>query len=73
MGFMAFPADGSCHLPCAGIAFRMSHTVGEFPSQRAALEFCFLTCCSVGQVAAGKRRNTEKLMLSVFSEIDFVF
>lgn len=71
MGLMADPADRSCHMPCAGTAFHMTHTMGEFPSQRAALEFCFLTCCSVGQVAAGKRLNTKKLMLSIFSEIDF--
>lgn len=71
MGFMAVPADGSCHMLSAGIAFHMTHTMGEFPSHRAALEFCSLTCCSVGQMAAGKRLNTKKLMLSIFSEIDF--
>lgn len=44
------PADGSCCVPYAAIGFRVSHMMGDFPSQRAALNFVFLTCCSVGLV-----------------------
>lgn len=70
MGFMAVPADGSCHMPCAGIAFRMSPTTGELPSHRAAFEFCSDMLLSRAG-GCREKTNTKKLMLSIFSEINF--
>lgn len=71
MGFMAVPADGSCHMPCAGIAFRMSPSMGDFPSQRAAFEFCFPDVLLSRAGGCRGKTNTKKLMLSIFSEINF--
>lgn len=71
MGLMAVPADGSCCMPCAGILFPMSHTMGEFPSQKAAFEFCLPDMLLSKACGYRGKTNAEKLMLSLFSEIDF--
>lgn len=71
MGFMAVPAVGSCHMPCAGIVFHKSHTVGEIPSQRAVFKFCFPDMLLSRAGGYHGKANTKKLMLGVFSEIIF--
>lgn len=71
MEFMAIPADGSCHTAFFGIVFHISHTMGEFPSQKAAFEFSFPVVLLGRACGYRGKTNTEKLMLSVFSEIDF--
>lgn len=68
---MAVPADGSCCMPCAGVVFHMSHTMGKFPSQKAASEFCLPDVLLSKACGYRGKTNTEKLMLSLFSEIDF--
>lgn len=70
MGFMAVPADGSCHMPCAGIVFHTSHTMVDFPQQRAAFKFCFPDMLRRRAGGCKGKTNIMKLTLGIFSEMD---
>lgn len=62
------PADGSCRVCYAGIEFDMSHTMGDFPSQRAVFKFCFPDMLLSRVGGYSRKICMKQLMLSIFSE-----
>lgn len=58
-------------MPCAGIVFYMSHTMGKIPSQRVAFKFCFSDMLLSRAGGCRGKANTKKLFLGIFSEINF--